>query len=372
MDDDARLLPLERFLKDKSSSDPHSFPLRDVKYFEQYLNIKSWLTENHFRDAGAGLSTDGNRYTQHDLGHVNDVIGIAGSMLRVKEDQNLLSGFEAYVLLVSILLHDSGNAEGREKHEQKAAKIIAEMGDVAGTATQEKRLIAKIAQAHGGNVQYNNITTKDTIATLLDSTYYNFTNDVVARPRLVAAILRLSDELAENPTRANSRAVKDVKNQDITEYKSDVIHNLFCHIIQVTLHPESHTISLSFDIDKRLVTQLFKIEEKNENGNSAIPDIYLIDYIIERIKKTDRERRYCNRFLMGLIHFDTITAALEITNEYETVELIEFRIEERGFPECGIGSDICDIAGNYPKINGQVLFEKYSSETETKTAEDNT
>ncbi len=354
------ILPLENYLKERVETNPHLFPQRDTNYFEQYLNIKEWLTKKHFRDAGAGLATDGNRYTQHDLGHVNDVIEVAGCMLRIKQKSELLTGFETYILLVAILLHDSGNAEGRREHEQKTAKIIREMGDVAGTCTQEKKLAAKIARSHGGTTLYKNIGTKDTIAVLINSIYDTFPNDVKIRPRLLAAVLRLSDELAEKPSRANSIAVKEVSDPKITKYKPDVVHNLYCSIVQIKVFPDSHEINISFDVDKSLLTQKFKIKEDNKEGICEVVDVYLIDYIVNRLEKSDRERRYCNRFMMGLLHFDSISVTIEITNDFETLDTICLKIEERGFPDAASG---VSIKGLDEKLDGDVLYEKYGKVT---------
>ncbi len=355
------LLPLESYLNDKVLSDRNAFPQRDDNYFSQYINIKNWLTDRHYTDADAGLATDGNRYTHHNLGHVNDVIEVAGSMLQIKKNKELLSGFEAYVLLVAILLHDSGNAEGRKDHEKKTAQIIREMKDVAGTGTQEKKLISKIAQSHGGTALYKNISTKDTITTLINSIQTTFSNDVTIRPRLLAAILRLSDELAEKPSRANSITIKEAYDLERSTHLPDVIHNLYCNIIQISIIPESHEIKISFDVDKNLLQKTFTIEKKDTDGNKVIGDIYLIDYIAIRLQKSDRERRYCNRFMGGLLHFDSISSTIEITDDYETLETIDIKIEERGFPDSDSGTSIKSINS---RLDGKTLFDSYNEVTE--------
>ncbi|MDH5692900.1 MAG: hypothetical protein OEZ47_07345 [Gammaproteobacteria bacterium] len=328
-----KILPLEEYLKSKWESDPHGFPERNTNYYEQYCSIKSWVTKNYFRNAGGGLSRgDGQRYTHHDLGHVEDVIETAGNFLRVKDGLGLLSGFETYLLLVSILLHDAGNAQGRDGHETKTTSILFDMKDVAGMSTQEKKLAGKIAKAHGGKYQKDGVVSKDTITNIIDSIEETFPNSVKVRPRLLAAVLRLSDEFAEKTDRANYTALLDLSDVNNSVYNEDVLHNLYSHVITIDCCPESYEIRLVFNIDVNDLNKKFKYTKKIDSEDREL-EVFFTDYITDRLIKSDSERRYCNRFLMGLIYIDVINVVIEINDNLETLETIKLRIEERQYPE---------------------------------------
>jgi hypothetical protein len=349
-------LALERYLEDEVNQNRDAFPDRNVNYFSQYENIKGSLKRSHFRDANTGLAVDGNRYTHHDLGHVNDVIEMAGSMLRV-QDSFRINGYETYILLVGILLHDSGNSEGRNGHEQKTFRILMDMGELAGLNTVEKKLISKIAMAHGGTFNIGNFKTKDTISNQLQNKEDTFrSGEIKVRSRALAAILRLADELSEKQSRANKAAVADAFKKDAIPLKPDVVHNIFCHIVRMEVNTEYNEIKLFFDIEKCLLQRYFTIEEKDIKGEMTINDIYLADYIIRRLKKCNLERQYCNRHMFGVLTYDLIHVQVNITHEHEDLKTWKFKIEDTGYPEDGDESSIRNLS---PDLDGITLYQKY-------------
>ena len=104
---------------------------------------------------GRGVVTD------HGTEHVRTVIRRASELINNATDFEM-SCYETYLLLASIHVHDIGNMSGREGHELGSADIIQQLGAVFGPDDVEKRMIFKIAQAHGGRVGAD----KDKIAKL--------------------------------------------------------------------------------------------------------------------------------------------------------------------------------------------------------------
>ena len=317
----ANLLPIEAHFEAVHRERHHDFPERTVNYFDRYRAIKAWLTANVFRNAGAGLSAeDGNYYTHHDAGHVDDVLGSLGRILGVVSPAEAdapvtgLRPYELYLMLVATLLHDAGNAEGREGHAGRAFRYLREMDPIAGNDSVEWRLIANIAKAHGGNVGGN----KDTIGSLLEHSEPAHQQGKV-RPRLVAALLRLADEISEGPSRANVIALKK-------PYKrpESVIHNLYCMVVRVSVDPRDRSLTMIYDVPLSKLAELHPL-----NGT----DVYLVDYIAQRLEKSDRERRYCNRFTSEVVRFEKIKARLEITDGDEILERVAIEIQEEGYPD---------------------------------------
>lgn len=354
------LLPLEEYLKTSFESNRDEFPDRNVDYIKQYINIKDNLINSHFRDANAGLAVDGNRYTHHDLGHVNDVIEMAGCMLR--NDDYPITGYEAYMLLIAILLHDSGNSEGRKGHEQKTLRILIDMNDIAGIDSVEKKLIAKIARAHGGIFNIGTQKTKDTIGELIIEKESVFSSgQIKVRSRALAGILRLADELSEKKSRANKAAVNDGYNIELKSLKPDVVHNIFCDIIRIDVLTEYHEIQLKFDIDKSLLQRTFSIEESDENNDLVVKNIYLVDYIIKRLIKCNLERLYCNRYMYGILRFDMISVSIDIHEDLEDLEdpgKWNFKIEDKGYPQADDEASIRELA---PSLDGLSLYNTYKN-----------
>lgn len=342
-------LPLEEVLQRHAEEKTYHFPDRATNYYDRYRQIKDWLTRNIFRNAGAGLAADeGIYYTQHDAGHVDDVIQSAGHILGVRDFLEPKAGsfesavtklepYEVYVLLVAILLHDAGNAQGRDGHERRAFQYLNEMGAVSGSDTVEKRLIAKIARAHGGRLVRHG---KDTITGGIEAAKSDIQGAKV-RPRLLAAILRLADEISEGATRANEVALKK-------PYKSPaaVIHNLYCKVVHVSLDVADMSISMHFDIDKSLLHERFDCDGQ---------PTYLIDYIAGRLEKCNRERIYCNRFMAEVIRFEKIRVSLEITDGENDLDHISLQIQDEGYP-----AEQKLIRDYDSKFDGTVLAARYA------------
>ena len=101
---------------------------------------------------GAAIEGDG-LLTDHGIDHVRSVIAHAKDVL-VNPMQ--LTGYEIYLLLISIHFHDVGNIQGREQHEEKIAEIIEGMGEILPLDTAEKGFVTSIATAHGGLTLINN------------------------------------------------------------------------------------------------------------------------------------------------------------------------------------------------------------------------
>lgn len=319
------MLPLEELLKQHSQNNPASFPYRNTNYFAQYVQTKSKLDQEYFRNAGSGLALDGNLYTQHDLEHVNDVIKAAGILLGISQTNitddvpvNNLSGYEIYALLTGILLHDAGNAFGRTGHEKLPFKILTD-ANTAGTDAAELRVLAQIAQAHGGRAKDGD---KDTIGKVIQQPSHKI-QGIPLRSRMIASILRLADELSENPTRANDALLKSPSMSP-----DAVVHNLYCKVINIDIDVLARTIRKTFEVEVDLIAKKFPIKDA-----AGARETYLIDYIAERLEKCDLERQYCNRYFSGLLRFDSIRAELKICRNEDVLDTVSLTLDDSGYPQ---------------------------------------
>jgi hypothetical protein len=236
----------------------------------------------------------------------------------------VLSPYEGYLLLAAIQVHDVGNIFGRKGHEKQHGQLEERLGN----ETIEKRMITKIAEAHGGSVDGD----KDTIVRLEQ-------NDTIlgkpVRPRLLAALVRFADELADDRTRAARFAVEHgvvPENSLIFHKYSEALHSVIVDI-------KGQAIDLHFEISDADARLRFPKGAKQ---------VYLLDEIIERTLKMHRERVYCTRFMRPEITLDSVNAKITVyaapTAEAPypaELKKIGYRLEDRGYPDSEYG--VCDM-----------------------------
>ncbi|MCO5966098.1 HD domain-containing protein [Sinorhizobium meliloti] len=339
--------PLEKLLESLAATKGQEFPNRGVNYFERYKQIKQHLATKYYQATGTGLAAGGHRFTKHDITHVDDVIHKAGQILGVPSEGipfTKLSPYEVFVLLYAIILHDAGNAYQRAGHEARAFKILVDMGDLSGVETVEKQLIASIAQAHGGKARDGD---RNTIGKIVKQDVSGI-DGLNVHGRRLAAIVRMADELAENPRRADEIAL-----EQNCAVKQAFLPNYYCKTINTNIDSTSHAVSVKYIIMRSELCDKYPDPENNNE------ETYIVDYIRKRLQKTDLERRYCNRFLYGFAPVDIFRASLEIyDSEYTVVEEIELELHDTGYPTADRSlKDKC------PRFDGQVLCDSLLAQT---------
>ena len=308
--------PLERHFEELLAQDDahNKFPYVAINRMDLYRRIKSNINKTYYRDTDAGLAahSGGGAFTHHDLGHVDDVIRKAGQLLGAGTDIREpplanLTHHEVFVLLVACLIHDAGNKEGRLGHASKARSILRSVSD-GSLDEKELSLISKIAEAHGGTTVNGS---KDTIGHLR---LEDGVEQSRIRPRHLAAILRLADELAENPRRASTRSA------ELSEFP-----NQYCRAISVRVDCENRALSLHFCV----ADDDCELFGRNENDE----EMYFVDYIRSRVVKTELERRYCDRYLRGFATFEVTRVNIEFIRNDQEWNNIHFELKEDGYPD---------------------------------------
>ena len=318
------LLPLERWFKSQSSNGDH-FPNGNKDYFERYKGIKAYLIKKVYPSIGDALSAeDHGIYTDHGLNHFEAVIRYAGKLLSLTADANgteeiCISPYEVFVLLVSILLHDTGNIYGRRDHEKHPFRIFTEMGKYLCPDKFEAKIITQISAAHGGTTKLSDGNhSKDTIKLLNDK---DEMGGISIKQRLIAALLRFSDEICEDRDRAD----KFMLDKGILPKESEVFHAYAYGISSVGVDHESKSVNLKIELMKNDVTRLY---------GKGSEEVFLIDEIFSRLEKMYSEMLYCQRFMSEYIKLDRIRATIIIYDDKEMDLLKEktFNLEEEGYP----------------------------------------
>ena len=339
------ILPLERKLIEQSV-DSTSFPNDDSGYAAKYESIKTYLCDKYLDWIGSASSSDA-FFTDHGVKHINTVIKHAGMLLGLGREPSTtyrynLTPYETYILCVAILVHDAGNLYGREGHEQRVFKILNSVGNglIDGF---EARYISDVAEAHGGTKNGS----KDTIGQQSWADTKDF-RGISYRPKLLAAILRFADEICEDRYRTSSALVEDTSG---ILCKSEVHHQYANSIDSVKYDYEGRTVRIEFRLTKEKTIKKYIFGEK---------EVYLMDFILERLDKMNMERLYCSRFMLEAVRVDLIRVHLEICSDSDTdlktLEQVTFEMRDEGYP------DLRDsLLKKHPKWNGEALHKRLES-----------
>ncbi|WP_342648558.1 hypothetical protein [Mucilaginibacter sp. CSA2-8R] len=311
---------LEEYFKSIDENIKLIFP-HDDKYVTRYNYLSHQLnTWIHPYVVKGGMTVDGGYLNDHGPEHISKVILRASQL--VKNSDIILSEYETYILLMSIHIHDVGNILGRVDHEINSLSIIQKFGIHAGHDRIEWECIFEIAEAHGGHP-------KDKISDLAPDTILDFE----VRKPLLAAILKLADELAEDRSRASRFELQNGLLPELAEIYHRYSHCLHSTVVDIA----GRQIKLSFDVEEKDLCKLFKKKVKDAEGERVI-EVYLINEIYERTYKTHLERMYCMRFTRPELQINKIRVDITITTDKmdhrnkPIKKQISYDIGEVGYP----------------------------------------
>lgn len=327
------LLPLEIRLQRWANERQNSFPSPHEKYWDRYSALVSYLRSKVYPHINAGLaclSKSPGIYTDHGEHHFDEVVRYAGCLIEPtfgKGDDGVIEPYDLYLLLSAIRLHDAGNIDGREEHERRVYSLLKEAGAAVCPDDYEARLIAEIAQSHGGKTDSGDL---DTIGSLSESGGFG---PIGCNLKEVAALVRFSDEVCEHHTRASIHHI-----QAGTLPPANKLFHLYANgVKQARLVRDRKTFVLHLEFDaEHLVDRYPTPRHTSENPEEK----YLLEDALDRIQKLDTERIYCNRFISPALRTDRIEVGINITRSSvvhgQTIRKIwkskEFVIEERGYP----------------------------------------
>ncbi|CAH1601445.1 conserved hypothetical protein [Vibrio jasicida] len=338
----ANNLQILEILLQKVAEKRTSFPDPKKDYFETYQEIVGDLRRNVYDAINAGLAANSEEqglYTDHGKEHFDTVILYAGQMLNLHHEGDLdgvvelvtkcqwvLTPYELYLLLLGIRLHDVGNIYGRENHEKNILKVIKDYGVPHLSKDRiEAKKVAIIGGAHGGKSRCGS---KDTIGLMQETGGDGHLGDVDFKK--IAAIVRFADEICENRFRAPSGG-------DAAIPEHNLIFHKFARSI-VSSSVRNQTLSIKFSLDVEDLVQTYKTSKVDPTAEKTLPEFFL-----DRIRKTEIERRYCARFLPDGANLKEVAVDVEVVkyDEYDDIETLErrqFTLKERDYP--GAAEDI--------------------------------
>lgn len=320
-------------------------------YCRRFTNVEDYLNTHVHPSVVIGASIhDGGLLNDHGVEHVQMVIERASALLKpIKfENQPALTPYEIYLLLCAIHVHDVGNIGGREEHERNNAGIASELRPFVEHDVFEIEVFRSIAEAHGG--RHNG--SKDKLHRMPER---QAVNSMDVRSRALAAILKFSDELADDKTRGNSRLLENGS----MPKGSEIYHKYSLSIQSLNIRPDVKSIDLEFFLTIEDITRTW-----GKQDGTAVVDEYIIDEIYARTKKMHLERVYCSRYMREFVEIDQISVNIGIWKQntnapMENVETIKYRLEETGYPDEDRKIEVYTIPGSDSFVSGDSLFKKY-------------
>ena len=325
-----------------------SFPHHEVDYYGRFKRLDCHMNSQihpFVNQGAAAAATSGNGWlTDHGTQHITTVIRRADELI-VNGDSVFLTPYEVYLLLLAIHFHDVGNIFGRDHHEKQIGTVMQDLDEsLIGRDGMERRIIRDIAMAHGGYVDPER-TNKDTIGHLA---WENTRENSDPRARLLAALLRFADELADDHTRTSRFLVNDA-----LLHGSEVYHLYADRLQRITIDRTNRRVSLLFELDA------IHTSKKFAKGSCKV---YLYDEIVRRTLKMHRERIYCLHFMQPHVQIDTIDVSIVITtNNFMTVlKKITFSLFQRGYPDRPTSLKEIDVSPDIEALTGETLDKEIS------------
>lgn len=281
-------------------------------FYQKYILLKKRLTTIDYANVGAnfeGGNDHGPRHIQRVLEKLNRIVG--NDPLR----DEILSPYELFLTMMSILYHDLGMLRGRDDHPLISALLLDMDSNTYVFDTHEKDIIKAAIVSHGSKMDIN-----ITCARLGESMQIG---NFHVRPKVIAALTRFSDELDEDYRRADQELEKRL---DIPE--ESIFYWRFCQRIT----------GISPDFATKTITVNVKFEDDDIGrvlivGGESKP--FLSAYA-NKLSKINKERIYVNNFLPNSLKYNLIkVSVMPPTGQKEWTSprdyLFDGSAEEHGF-----------------------------------------
>lgn len=292
-----------------------SFPENDYKAYRGKLtsiDAKFRAGPLKFVDQLANAN-DGEFYTIHGPTHIEMVLRRCHELAMRSKAKSALSGYEAFLLCIAVYVHDSAMLYSRKDHAFNLQTVLLEIcgKDNLILSEEEKRKVILIARAHTADRTGD----RDTISTLPPSEPCGGRK---VRTQLLAAILRMADQLSDDRSRS---AIGKVPEASIPP-RALIFHKFIGCIDSIMCDFADATVEVHLRFNASDLTKKF-----------SGADLYLWDFLVPEIMKWFREFFYCSRFTKLEFELRSLMFSVVVYDDGGTEDITsEFDDDSAAFP----------------------------------------
>lgn len=254
--------------------------------YTKYLNLKHEL----FKQANywAGAFPGGN---DHGPGHIERVLEKLDQLVGGNPaKQQPLRPYELFLTMLSILYHDIGILRAREDHAGISSVFVEEEKNTYLVDPRDRDIISAAVVSHSSSKDIALETGRFSDEELI--------GNQSVRPRRIAALVRLADELDEDFRRADPAVQEKL---DLPE--TSVFFWQFCQRVRgIRPDLESRSINLDIRFEREDVGRTVLVKDRRRPFVSAFA---------EKLAKINRERMVVGQFLPEELRYAQLTVSVK-------------------------------------------------------------
>ncbi|PKM68376.1 MAG: hypothetical protein CVU95_04025 [Firmicutes bacterium HGW-Firmicutes-2] len=261
-------------------------------------------------------------------GYCIEVSSSKDTEIRDIDTEYLLSTYDLFSLLISIVIHDAYMIQGRKKHGANVVNIFSKLNNCIEDEELSSSII-KIARAHSDKMHFHKCKNLVKI------------NDFIIQEKSLASLLRFADEISEDKNRGiigNDLFEKEIVGTDHEIYWRHT------HAIQSSIYNSGRrSIDIYYRINKEFAFVDFKLDTDET--------ITLFEFIVNRINKVNDERILCAPFFSQYCIIDSLYITLEFYEQNDDgfrETLFSEEIEVCSYPNSG--TSIEEFLNAFPKF----------------------
>jgi hypothetical protein len=253
-------------------------------FFPRYQLLKARLLEIDY-NFWAGGFRGGN---DHGPGHINRVLAYLDQLLG-QAPVEFLSEYELFLAMMAVLYHDLGILRSRANHASISAVLLGEEKNEYVIDSHDRDIISAAVVSHS--------STKDIAVECSRFSSTEVIGGQNVRPRVVAALVRLADELDEDYRRSDPLAAERI---DLPA--DSLFYWQFCQrVMGVQPQHTLHEIRVFLEFEPNDLGRIV--------GLGGSPRLFVVA-VAEKLEKMNRERATVNRFLPPTLQYNRMSLTL--------------------------------------------------------------
>jgi len=313
-----------------------------LEYFFSYYLQKISLSNHFYPHIEAELKG----YSDHGEKHVNNILKIykklLGNVIPCEEEDTfdsptdvILNYYELYLLLCATIWHDVGNLKERHHHNIHLQEVSDHINHYF-VDTDIKELAMEIAKAHTGF---------DGVNTHIKREITPYKNEQIVS-RFIGAVLRFADELDEGQNRLDMSYYERMK-ENIPSHQRIFWEACNC-IKRIEPVPEKFNIEIEVVLKKEDLFKIFEKKIMEGTQDEKLIEVALIDELISRLNKINKERMYYMTFIQKFVEYNTITTSIDIHENEKSKTKIFVLNDNHGYNEFWIENPELNPTKNLP------------------------